>query len=107
MAVGLRVLMLPYLEEDALYSKFHLDEPWDSPNNKPLGEMVLSVFQCPSDPVQGVLTKYQVIVDPCGVFSGKPSGITAREVSDGSSNTLLVVEGDRGAVEQAGGHRRH
>jgi hypothetical protein len=31
-----RVLLLPYLEEPFLYAKFNLDEPWDSPTNKPL-----------------------------------------------------------------------
>ena len=33
-----RVLLLPYLEEKTLYEQFHLDEPWDSPNNKKLIE---------------------------------------------------------------------
>src|SRR5260370_25308336 len=31
-----RVALLPYLEENELYSQFRLDEPWDSPNNRPL-----------------------------------------------------------------------
>ncbi|WP_261037712.1 DUF1559 domain-containing protein, partial [Streptococcus mitis] len=31
-----RVHILPYLEQDALFNQFKLDEPWDSPNNKPL-----------------------------------------------------------------------
>src|SRR5262245_9559054 len=28
-----RVLLLPYLEEDQLYRRFKLDQPWNSPNN--------------------------------------------------------------------------
>ena len=28
-----RVLILPFVEQDALYKEFHLDEPWDSPHN--------------------------------------------------------------------------
>ena len=28
-----RVLVLPYIEQNALYEQFHLDEPWDSPHN--------------------------------------------------------------------------
>src|SRR5205823_3426612 len=31
-----RVAILPYIEQDALYNQFHLDEPWDSPNNSRL-----------------------------------------------------------------------
>ena len=43
-----RVAILPFLGEQALYAKFKLDEPWDSPANKPLlGEMP-AVFACPS-----------------------------------------------------------
>src|SRR5262245_29213098 len=28
-----RVAMLPYIEQQGLYDRFHLDEPWDSPHN--------------------------------------------------------------------------
>ena len=31
-----RVAILPYIDEKALYKKFKLDEPWDSPHNKEL-----------------------------------------------------------------------
>src|SRR5687768_11208075 len=31
-----RVAILPMLGEEPLYKEFHLDEPWDSPHNKPL-----------------------------------------------------------------------
>lgn len=36
--------MLPYLEQIDLYKKFKLDEPWDSPNNKPLIKEMPKVF---------------------------------------------------------------
>src|SRR5690348_7028267 len=28
-----RVKLLPYLGESALYKQYHMNEPWDSPNN--------------------------------------------------------------------------
>ncbi len=31
-----RVALLPYIEQDALYRQFKLDEPWDSEHNKKL-----------------------------------------------------------------------
>src|SRR5262249_48305784 len=42
-----RVLILPYIEQEALYKKFKLDEPWDSKHNiKLLGDMP-KVFASP------------------------------------------------------------
>jgi len=88
-----RVLILPYLEQGNLYNQFHLDEAWDSPNNKPLGDRLLNVFHCPSQVVPPGLTTYEVVVDPRSLFTGKPSGVPIGAVTDGLSNTLLVVEG--------------
>jgi prepilin-type processing-associated H-X9-DG protein len=88
-----RVLLLPYLEERGLYDQFHLDEAWDSPSNKPLADRMPRMFQCPSGDLSQGLTMYEVIVDPRSVFTGKPAGVPISNVSDGTSKTLLVVEG--------------
>ena len=39
-----RVMVLPYIEQDALYKQFHLDEPWDSDHNKKLLEKMPPLF---------------------------------------------------------------
>jgi hypothetical protein len=87
-----RVLLLPYLEEGRLSQQFHLDEPWDSPNNFPLAAQTpkcylhpLSSFREPPG-----LTHYQVLVGPGTAFE-KP-GLTWDDFPDGTANTLLVVE---------------
>jgi hypothetical protein len=42
-----RVLILPYIEQRPLYDRFHLDEPWDSPNNRTLiASMPFTYFYC-------------------------------------------------------------
>ncbi len=88
-----RVLILPYLEQQVLYDEFHLDEPWDSPHNRPLADKIPSVFRCPSEPVvSDSLTTYQVIVDPRSMFTGDPTGVSIASITDGTSNTLLFVE---------------
>jgi uncharacterized protein (TIGR03067 family) len=88
-----RVAVLPYLEEEALYRQFKLDEPWDNPHNKKLLPRMPKVYA----PVRGNTkethsTYYQTFVGPGALFEpGKqlrfPVGI-----SDGTSNTILLAE---------------
>lgn len=42
-----RVLLLPYLGEEALYRQFKLDEPWNSPHNFQLLPKIPKVYQPP------------------------------------------------------------
>jgi prepilin-type processing-associated H-X9-DG protein len=87
-----RVLILPELGQKGLFDKFHLDEPWDSPNNKPLINLAPPTFHCPSDPGPTDSATYQVIVDPRTIFTGNPTGIRVAEIKDGTANTILVAE---------------
>ena len=87
-----RVLVLPYLDEKALYNQFKLDEPWDSPHNKPLLASMPSVFRCPGRSETGPdLTYFRVLAGPGTLFE-EPAGIAPAAITDGMSNTLLVVE---------------
>jgi prepilin-type processing-associated H-X9-DG protein len=90
-----RVAILPYIEQDSLYKQFKLDEPWDSPNNLPLLSQMPKVYLCPSDAPSGEFTtRYQGIVGPGALFDGT-QGIPISDITDGTSNTLLVVESDQ------------
>ncbi len=90
-----RVLLLPHLEEEALSHEFKLDEPWDSPHNRPLLEYMPKVYAHPSDP-EPSSTHYQVFVGPGTVFEPswpiRIAGIRSADITDGLANTLLVVE---------------
>jgi prepilin-type processing-associated H-X9-DG protein len=87
-----RVLLLPFLEQQALYGMYDFSEPWDSPVNAMVTSTAIPVFQCPSDPTAtGPTTNYMVITGPGTVFEGSQS-TSIREIPDGTSNTLLVVE---------------
>ena len=87
-----RVKLLPYLDEYDLYKKFHLDEPWDSPNNKPLAALMPKVFQHPGDPPNAEgKTRYVVAIGKGTVFEGS-HGMAFADITDGTSNTLLIVE---------------
>ena len=87
-----RVALLPYVEQVDLYNQFHLDEPWDSPHNKPLIARMPSVYLCPSRtrPEPGTTT-YKALVGGGAAFDPR-KGAHFREFTDGLSNTLSVVE---------------
>jgi prepilin-type processing-associated H-X9-DG protein len=84
---------LPYLDHNALYQKFKLDESWDSPHNKELLKYMPAVFGCPSRNLasEPTLTAYRVFSSPNALFHPTRSTRMA-EVTDGVSSTLMVVE---------------
>lgn len=44
-----RVLLLPYLDQQALYDQYRFDEPWNGPNNSKLAKFIPEVYQCPNE----------------------------------------------------------
>ncbi len=87
-----RVAILPYLDQQNLYAQFHLDEPWDSPNNKPLGEIVVAVYSNPEHPM-GNKTTYLAPVGKGLAWEGD-KGLGIADFTDGMSNTILGVQVD-------------
>ena len=95
-----RVAILPYLEQEALFKQFHLDEPWDSPHNKPLSATVVPVYSNPELPPSNK-TNYLVPVGQGLAFEGT-HGRKIAEITDGLSQTILLVEANADkAVEWA------
>jgi hypothetical protein len=86
-----RVLILPLLEEQALYDQFHLDEPWDSEHNKKLIDRMPMVYQSPGSNAGRGKTTYLTVRGPKTMFPGK-DGVRIAEVRDGTSNTIMLVE---------------
>jgi RNA polymerase sigma factor (sigma-70 family) len=88
-----RVAILPYIEQQDLYKQFKVDEPWDSPHNKKLLDRMPAIY---ASPVPGKAKKgytfYQVFRGKGTMFPG-PKGVGVSDVTDGLSNTVLIVEG--------------
>ncbi len=96
-----RVAILPFLEQDALYKQFKLDEPWDSEHNKQLISKMPKVFGSGNADTFGY-TFFRSFSGPGAFIS--PIGnrkFTAGQLipgpgisnfTDGTSNTLLVAE---------------
>ncbi|MEM9413543.1 MAG: DUF1559 domain-containing protein, partial [Planctomycetota bacterium] len=96
-----RVHLLPYLDEGELYEQFRLDEPWDSPHNKKLIPKMPTVFANPAIPLDIGMTSYLGVAGEDGVFAppteksnggNLTKGVTFGQITDGSSNTLLIVD---------------
>jgi hypothetical protein len=87
-----RVMILPYLDENELFNKFRLDEPWDSPHNLPLAAEIPAVFRdrFVTDPTRTCI----VAASSKGTVFEGAEGIRIRDIRDGMSNTLMFVECD-------------
>jgi hypothetical protein len=91
-----RVELLPYVEQQQLSNEFHKDEPWDSPHNKQLLSRMPKVFALPGRERPGLTTTcYQLITGPRTPFPTDKTAPRLTSFTDGTSNTLLVVEGAR------------
>jgi hypothetical protein len=98
-----RVAILPYIEQDNLYKQFKLDEPWDSEHNKKLIPLMPATFRSPAQKAGDGKTTCLAprgATGPKGEVKYGVLGVPIKEVTDGTSNTIMVVEvGDEAAVE--------
>jgi prepilin-type processing-associated H-X9-DG protein len=93
-----RTLLLPYLEEEALYRTIDLSKPWYDPANAKALETSLSIFRCPTAVGPRNTTTYLAIVGPNGCFLSTQSRRLA-EITDAHTSTLMVIEaGEENAV---------
>lgn len=85
-----RVLLLPYLEQDVLYTQYNLREPWNSPNNRFVMQQMPSVF---SDGAQrsNNATSFVVVTGDRTMFPLQTS-TSRKDAAKGQSATALIVE---------------
>ncbi len=95
-----RVLILPFLEQERLFRRFRLDEPWNSPGNLALAAEMPKVYRCPNsdDTSRGDRTNYLAVV---GNGTGFPCDFSfnLRRLSDRQRRELvLLVEVSRSEI---------
>ena len=98
-----RVAILPYVEQNALFKEFKLDEPWDSDHNKKLIRKMPKVYAINMTGVPAGYTFYRGFGKAGALGSiapvlppGQPGQVarasTLPGITDGTSNTLMVAE---------------
>ncbi len=88
-----RTLILPYMDQKPLYDKIDLSKPWDEPANAEAFRASLPSLICPSSASPPGQTTYLAVVTPQSCLRPEKSS-SIREITDGPSNTILVIEVD-------------
>jgi hypothetical protein len=92
-----RMLILPYLEQRALHDRYDFNAPWDADANVNLATLMPKTYALDVDYRRGLsITNYAAVVGAQTVWPGA-IGRKPDEVTDGASNTILIVE-NRGAL---------
>ncbi len=86
-----RVAILPFVEEESLFRQFKLDEPWDSPTNKTLAARMPKIYAPVDEASPGTQTHMRLFIGKGAIFQ-PDKNLTINEITDGTSNTIMVVE---------------
>ena len=89
-----RVKILPFIAQQALYDRFKLEEPWDSPHNAALINEMPDTYKDPSAPTPPGHTVFKLPVGVGTPFEVAGQPVRFREFRDGLSNTVMVAETD-------------
>ena len=85
-----RVLILPYLGEGSVYSQIHLDEPWDSPKNQQLKQLMPKYYRCRDEMGTNCYeTSYLAVAGPHSVLCGA-KGMSLLRIND--KKAVMVAE---------------
>lgn len=85
-----RVLILPFIEQDAIHSAYDFSEPWNGPNNKKLVDQLRWTYDCPGQTFPATQTPYKLVTGKGTVFEGdKPMQLANIETT---ANTIAIIE---------------
>ena len=93
-----RTLILPFMEQKALYETIDLSKAWDDPVNAKARGAVVGNYHCPSsEGLEGTTTYLAVVGENECLGAREPRRLD--EITDGDALTMMVVEaGEEDAV---------
>ncbi|MCO6459331.1 MAG: DUF1559 domain-containing protein [Pirellulaceae bacterium] len=90
-----RTLILPFLGDAgamAAQSQYDFNYSWDSPQNQAAVQQMIPLYTCPSDTnVNTTMTNYVLVTGPGTAFIDQ-QGVRLANITDGTSNTIAIVE---------------
>lgn len=91
-----RVFLLPYLNCTYQYEQYDFDQPWDSPANLELLDLMPQDFRCPTLDEPSGYTNYLIIIGdpeqfPQTLFT-PDCGLSLADVTDALADTIMIVE---------------
>lgn len=91
-----RLELLPYMDvgKKNVYDRYKMDEPWDSPDNLKLIDEAADLFSVPGEQPSKDCG-YFLLVGPGTVFDPDQPPAKIRNITDGTSKTIGVVEAKR------------
>lgn len=89
-----RVYLLPMLEEQALFSEFHLDEPWDSPHNRALVDRMPEIYNSLGLDLPPGKTSYCLITGPGTLYVQPTNEPNTAMFIDGTTRSANLVQVD-------------
>lgn len=88
-----QTVILPYIEEAPTYNRIDFNQPWDAPANKDLFRQKIQTYLNPNIDVEtspdGLGLSHYV---GNALLLKENNGLSVREITDGTSNTILAVE---------------
>lgn len=97
--ISWRVQTLPFIDQKKLWLAYTPEQPWNSTPNELIAKTRVPTFKCPSREIHAAdkdnqdryFTDYSMLTGGES-FSGHNKAIRMRDIVDGTSNTLVVVE---------------
>jgi beta-lactamase regulating signal transducer with metallopeptidase domain len=89
--VSWRVMILPFIEQNELYSAYRFDEPWDGPNNSKLLARIPKIYRHPDAATDSTESNYAILVGEETIFPPTKAP-KIFEITDGTSDTIMLIE---------------